>query len=491
MPVSAAQFEHWLLRGGQRTLLAEAKAYSGAAEVTRCFSNRAFISEPGDTPANTPYDDIVLSDTVRFAQRLSELLTGSTIPAWGDLQVTNENGDRDAWLGDSWDGRSLKLYLGDASWRKSDFRLILNGVTADIYSPQRGRLAFRMRDKTWMLNVPAQTALVGGTTANKDQVKPLGYGPHFNAEPVLDVAATHHYIVHGGAIDAVTAVRDNGAAVAYAADLAGGGFTLNAAPVGRITCDFRGAKPGGVYLVKCADIVKDLIVNHSQLTADDLDLANFTAFNATCPQSVHIYVRGRENLIDVIDELVTSVGGFWTFSRDGALQLGRIAAPAGAPVMTITADDIRPRQLSVLRRELPITVLRLGYKRNWTPQADGLAGSLTETERAAYAAEYLVSKAENAGLTTAWKLARRPDLVPTLLTDAAETDTETARRQALHDVVRTTYRAAAYMAPFKVNLGNEIRLQHPRFGFSAGQDAIVVGIEEEVLKGRATVDVWR
>lgn len=491
MAITDAQFGHWLLRGGQRCLLVEAKAYSGAGEVTRYFSSRAYVSEPGDTPANTPYDDIVVSESVTFRQQLPEPMSGRTSVSWGDIQVTNENGARDAWLGDSWDGRSLRLYLGDASWRKSDFRLILDGVTADIYSPQRGRLALKIRDKSWMLNVPAQTALVGGTGPNKDQPVPIALGACFNISPVLVNAATHTYKFHEGAAQDVVAVREGGAATAFVKNLPNGEFSLTGSPTAAITCDVLGGKLAGAYITTTADLVRYLVLNHSALTADDLDSASFAAFDAACPQGVHQYVGGRENLIDVLDPIIASPGGFWGLGRNGQIQLGRWAAPSGTPAMRLTADDVRPRMVSVRGRELPIATVRLGYKRNWTLQSEGLVGSVSEADRAAYGAEYLVAKATNAGLTTAFKLARSPDLMPTLLTDATEAGAEATRRQALHDVIRSTYGIGAYMAPFKLSLGEIIELDHPRFGFAGGALAMVVGIEGEILKGRANVDLWR
>ncbi len=490
MPISNAQFQEWLFRDNRRAVLVEAKAYSGGAEVTRYFSNHAFVSEPSDTPANQPYDDILIS-VPTFTSKLSELFTGRSIPDWGDLVLTNENGDRDAWLADGWDGRSLKMYLGDPSWPKADFRLILDGITADIASPQRDRVSLKIRDKSWMLNIPVQATLMGGATANADQPQPLCYGQCFNVEPVLETAATHTYRVHDGAINDITDVRDNGVSVAYTKDLANGRFTLNAAPSGRVTCDAQGAKPGGTYLTKCADIVQNLLTAHSQLTTADIDAANFTAFNATCPQTLGLYVRDRQNMIDVIDQVVTSVGGFWTFSRAGLLQLGRLEATTGTAAIALTADDLRAKTLSIERRELPIATLRLGYQKNWTVQTDGLAGVVSEANRALYGAPYLVAKAANAGLFTTYKLARQPEVRETLLALAADAATEATRLQALYDTIRTTYRAPGYVAPFTMSLGNEASLTHPRFGFAAGADAIVVGFVEEVTRSRVTASLWK
>lgn len=491
MPISDADYEQWLKRDYKtRCVLVEATAYSAGAPLTRYFSNKAFISLPSDIPANTPYDDVLVSIPT-FSASLSELFTGRSIPSWGDLVIKNENGLRDAWLNDAWDGWALNLFLGDVSWPRSDFRQILAGTSADIYSPERGQLALKIRDKSWALNKQVQSTLVGGATANKNRPKPLSFGQCFNVEPVLDDAATHRYLVHDGQIEDVTDVRDSGISVAYVKDLANGRFTLNAAPTGRITADVKGAKPGGVYLTKCADLVNHIVTTRSSLTAVDIDAPNFTAFNATCPQTLGRYVVDRENAIDVIDDLVTSVGGFWTFSRPGLLQLGRLEVPAGAPAIELLVDDVKIKQLSVASRQLPIATLRLGYQRNYTVQADGLAGAVTEANRALYGAPYQVSTAADPTLFTAHKLALEPDVRDTCLVAQADADTESARLQTLYGVVRTQYRAGAFMAPYKVALGQVVKLTHPRFGFSGGLLAIVATFEEQVTRNRVTAQLWR
>ena len=61
MAITDQQYQDWL-RGdnGLRVVLVEVEAYSGGT-VTRAMSNVPFVSEPGDAPATTIYDDIVLS----------------------------------------------------------------------------------------------------------------------------------------------------------------------------------------------------------------------------------------------------------------------------------------------------------------------------------------------------------------------------------------------------------------------------------------------
>lgn len=492
MAISDADYLIWLAADNKsRIVLVEAQAYSGGLLVTRYMSNYPFVSAPADTPANQAYDDLVLS-IPQFTTKMSEQFTGQSTPSWGDAEIANENGDRDSWLDDAWDGRSLKLYLGDKSWPKSDFRKILDGTIADIYAKDQRTLALKIRDKQWALNVPAQTNMITGTTANTDLPKPLCYGQCFNTEPVLIVAATHQYQDHDGAVNAISTVYDNGVGVGSTPTIANGTFVLTAAPAGRITADMQGAKPGGAYLTKCADIMQHLITTHSTLTAGDLDAASFTAFNITAAQALGLYVRDRQNLIELLDALIKSVGGWYGFSRDGLLQLGRLEDPTGGvSVLDLTNDDVVEGSIRCIRRIPALTTIRLGYRKNWTVQTDGIAGAATEARRADLASDYLVSKALDASIKTAHPLALEPDLEGTLMTVQADCDAEAARRLALWGVTRNVYALDCFSAPARVSIGQVIKLTHPRFGFTAGAKAVVVSITEQPTKNRLSLEILK
>lgn len=495
MSIGDAEYLEWLKADAQiRIVLVEAKCYTGGAETTRYMSNGVYVSAPADTPANTPYDDIVTS-VPSITWRMSETFTGRTTITWGDIEIDNSSGERDSWLTDAWDGRAISLYLGSPDWARADFRHVVTGLIDDIEAPSPDKLSLRLRDKTAALNVPLQTALVGGTDAHAGQPIPACCGQCFNVEPLLVDAATSTYQVHDGQIEDITAVRDNGVALAYPAgytkDLANGKFALAAAPSGRITADIKGAKPSGTYHTKIADIVKHLVTTYTALTGSDIDTSNFSAFNTACPQLVGLYAKSRLNLIEALDALVTSVGGFYTFSRGGLMQLGQLAAPSGSPVLELTDDDVVFRSLKIKRRLKARETVRLGYERNWTPQPDGLAAGVSEANRARYAAEYLAKSYSDASVLTAHPGAVSPDLEPSLLVSGTDAATEAQRRQELYAAPRTIYEATCYTAPLHLTLGDLVSLDHPRFGFAGGALARIVGISENLTTGRVTLDLWK
>lgn len=490
IPAAIPGYVDWLKADSQkRVVLAEIEAYSGVP-ITRYISNSGFISRPSDAPANIHYEDLITA-IPQFLNRMSEFLTGQSVPAWGDLEIDNSSGERDAWLNDAYDGRRITLYFGDPDWPKASFQKIMTGTVADIYAKNQRTLAFKMRDKQWMLNVPAQKNLIGGTTANRDTPIPLCYGQCFNVEPILIDSALSKYQAHDGAVNAIPAVYDSGLSVAFTPTLSAGTFVLTAAPAGRITCDVEGAKPAGVYLTTCADMIKHLVTTHTLLTDADLDLTSFSAFSTRCPQLLGLYVRERENLMPVLDSLITSVGGWYGFSRDGLMQLGRLEAPAAPAVVELTADDVVEGELRQIRKQLPQTAVRLGFRKNWTVQKDGLAGAVAEARRADLALEYLVSKAENTAILTEHPLASSPDVEGTLLVLEADADVESERRLVLYGVPRSTYALEGFSAPFVVTMGSSVKLTHPRLGFAAGAFANVVGISEQPTENRISLEIWK
>lgn len=925
--VTDDEFTTWLGRDGVRVVLAEAVAYSGGATETRYLASFPFCTRPIDTPANQIYTDLIL-EIPAFEAKLTEAFSGRSLPSFGDLVLYNPNGILDDWLADGWDGRALTLKIGAPQWHIPDFRPLLTGVVADIDAPSRDTIALKLRDKGHLFDIPVQTNLIGGTTANADQPAPLCFGECFNVEPVLTDAATHTYQVHDGTINAISEVRDNGVSVAFTANLAAGTFTLSSAPAGRITADVQGAAPSGRYLTQCHEIVEWLALNKAGLASSELDPVSFPTLNidltrattptemaalltaagvtftradaTTCatwedadgvlqtvaanlprpryvsgvhrglmveeskknevrnnmmigavagtpgtlptnwvvggnasalsrqvvgtgvedgityvdlrfygtvvatalpeltinfsvwneaaatigqtrvasvfvrvvggsltnitsgevyqiyantggtlteflqhifsyetlssrlkdnrivtaayttvqattawaysridinfpaggnvpvdvtlriglPQQelggtatspiansgtantraadvpvmtgsnfsrwynqvegaflvratltatttdttsrilyaagdstiaggsadVHyaargassaavygvtvdggatqrgttagsiavntpftlvdtykvndfgsslsgaavvadtagnlptptglsigggsqawasagsiyninggieritywpsrlpnadtqtlsagyrwapatplgLYIKERRNLIDVIDDLVTSIGAFWTFTRSGLLRLGRLEAPAGTADLTLIADDIEAESIGLAGRDLPAASVRLGYAKNWTPQdPDGLAGAVSEADRTLYAAPHSVAKATNS-VSTQHLLAPNPDVVETLIVTAADALTEAERRAALRSVVRTTVRLTTFAQAHEINLGDVADLTHPRFGFSAGELAVVTALRERALDGRVELELWK
>jgi hypothetical protein len=486
MAISDSQYLAWLQKDGvRRVVLVEVQVYSGSSITTRYLSNSAYASFPSDTPANQPYDDLLL-EIPRFSNSMSEAFGGASKPAFGDVVIDNSSGARDSWLNDSWAGYPINIYLGDVSWAKSDFRLILSGITADIQARDNASLIVKMRDKQDLLNKPVNSNLY--TTGSAVGLpKPLCYGQCYQVEPILIDSATHKYQIHDGAINGITTVYENGYTIPFTADLANGCFTLPANPAGHITADCTGAKPSGTYITKVADIALDLITR-AGLSGSDISSTSLAAMNTLCPQTVGLFIKDRTNLLPALDELVASVQGYYGFGRDGKFQMGRLSTPAGSPTLYLIADDIEQYGVTVKTVSPPIKTYRMGYKQYYTILSDGVAGAVTETVRADYLNEYRAVTATNT--VTGWPLAAEPELVGGNLAIQSEAQTECNRRAALFSVPRKVLQVKAFTAPQRIELGQEINITYPRYGLNNGVNGIVIGVSESPTSSRVDLEVW-
>lgn len=234
-----AQFVAWLKDSSAiRCVLIEVNVKTGGAETTRFLSNKGYVTSPTDTPANTKYSPFVAGG-IKFTETLS--MEGTASLSFGDIEIDNLSGDRDTWLDDVWANRAIKVFIGDVRWPRADFRLVFDGIVANIDTKNRGRINLKISDKLQRLNTPITDNKLGGTTENADRLIPLCFGECHNVEPLLVDPVINEFRVHDGPIEGIIEVRDNGVPVAFTPFLSTGKFRLAAQPSGQITASVQGA----------------------------------------------------------------------------------------------------------------------------------------------------------------------------------------------------------------------------------------------------------
>lgn len=210
---------------------------------------------------------------------------------------------------------------------------------------------------------------------------------------------------------------------------------------------------------------------------------------AVCaPQPLGVYVSGRRNAIDVLDEIAQSVGAWWGFSGLG--ELTAAVAQVGAPALTLTPDDVAEFALQIERIDTPSWRRRVGYRRNHSVQTDGLFAAVPEDTRQRLGREWDVAEAGSIGTRTLHPLALDPDLESTLLVDGPEARAEAARRLAMFGVPARRFRAAAFRRAWPLCPGDTVRLTHPRFGLSAGRDLLVTSVSRRVSSRDTVLTLW-
>jgi hypothetical protein len=193
--ISDAQWQRWLERSAKAprcalfeiTFLGSDGGSVTAAQGHHVYvSNMPYITRGDDSPAHQEFDWCVVEEP-SFTRRMGEQLEGRSTQSYGDLIVSNEctlgdegqlleAGVRDDWLSMNWDGRRIRMWLGDAGWPFADFRLVLDGRIVDVFDPGAYKLGFRIGDKSALLDRPVMTTLLGGDGPEAGDLMPLALG---------------------------------------------------------------------------------------------------------------------------------------------------------------------------------------------------------------------------------------------------------------------------------------------------------------------------
>lgn len=481
------QFKAWLRAGmSRRVVLVEALANTGSTEQTFWLSNRTYIRN--DT--NLAYEACITGG-VSFREELS--LDGTASAGYGDIEIGNADGSRDGWLNYVWANRAVSVFIGDAQWPRADFRLIFQGVVADIGVGGRDSLTLSLLNKLDRLNNPAIEQKLGGTGDNAERLVPHVLGEVHGMEPLL-ASTNQDYTAHGGGtIERIIEVRDSGAPRTDLTEyLVSGAFRVSGAKVqGQITADVQGAKPGGTYTHNISKLVQHLVTAYGpaaqRFTTDDLDLAQLAAFEAAYPQPVGVLLNDTTSVLAHAQALAGSVGAQVVCTTLGKLRLVPLALPAvGTPVVVGPADMVQGTLRPVKRTEVKATC-RLGYCRNWTVQASGLATGLPATSASLLATEWLTVTATDAAVAAKYRLTSEPEQRDTMLLREADAQAEANRERDLWKEPHAVYEAEYFAHMLLTELGDPLTVQHPRFGLAAGKTGPVVVIDRAWLDGRATL----
>lgn len=483
------EFQSWLASASAlRLILIEVGVVAGGVTTTRYLSNRPYVTGPGDSPANLAYEP-VLAGPPSFSEQLS--LDGETSLSYGDVALENHEGQRDSWLNDVWVNQPVKAWLGDARWARGEFRLLFDGVVADIDSRDRTTLNLKLRDKMQRLNTPITERKLEGDGANKDALLPLAFGEVHNVTPLLADPVTLEYQVHDGAIEGVIEVRDNGKPVTVTAIPATGKFRLLAQPAGAITASVQGEKAGN-YRNTVGRLIRRIVTAYGKaedrFTESDLDTASFDAFEADHPQPVGWYVAERDNVLEVCRQLAASVGVCLAMTRTGKLRLVKLELPAGGVPFDVTESHIRQGSLRLAGRPGVAAAVKVGFCRNWTVQP-GLQTSIPAGHRDLFASEWLTETVSDAAVQQAYRLHGEPVQRNTCLLRRTDAQAEALRELALRKVQRSVFEFDGYAELLQLELGQAVTLRHRRYGLGGGVPGVVVSLAPEWDGGTVKVGV--
>lgn len=473
-----------------RCILVEVSVKSGT-EITRYLSSRPFKSGASDTPADTVYNPIVIGSSVRTVERINISDQSASI-SFGDIELANNDGSIDTWLNDIWSNRAINVLIGDVRWSRSEFQVIFAGIVEDIGSRSRDTLNLKLRDKLQRLNTPVTETTLGGTTSNKNQLIPLTFGECHNVPPLLTDPATLEYQVHGGSIERLIEVRDEGVPVAATANLSTGKFTLSVQPFGKITASVQGDKPSATWNNTARKIIEQLVTGYGEVSnrfvSGDLDAANLTAFDTANPQVLGVYLPQRDNVLAVCNQVAATMGSRLIMSRAGLLKLVKIELPAPGTPFAITTADVIVGSMHVSEKLAVQAGFKIGYVKNWTVQ-ESLDTRIPSEHKDLYGKEWLTVSAKDATTKTDYKLDGEPEQIDTYFLTEVDGSAEATRLLNLFKTPRfiISFDATARLLPLEI--GQAVTITYPRFGMDSGKSGMVVGLSPDWDSALVSVEV--
>lgn len=484
------------------------------------MSDIGFTTDAGDDPEHEYFAPrLVSSFNVEASLFDGAEPTGGSVPAFGDIRLSNADGGLDNLINLDWDFRKITLYSGLLSQEFKDFTQILEGRIQNVMLDETG-ISLKLQDKLTAIDRTLQSTFYAGsgglegTSDNEGKPMPQSYGKLRNITPVLIDPVNHVYQVNDRVTNAISAVKDQGVAKTpdttpdvadvfawtpvagkFVTDLVNGVFRLGDKPAGQITCDVEG-DANGSYVNTTADITERIITERlgvENLSAAELNSASFTAFNSAQGSVVGIWTGSEPvSAKDIIDALVGGAGGTWYFERAGTFSIVLLTAPS-SPSFTLGIDDLVDTGLGGIERstpQQPSFERRVQHTRNWTVQERGdLAGSVSDADRAFLEQRFRVSLAEDTTVFTKYNLAIDVEIVGFFDT-AGDGDTEADRLLALHKVPRHIYQVMVVNGLFTYWLNDVITLDFERWELDGGKDLRVISIQEDAAENITTLTLW-
>lgn len=450
--------------------------------------------------------------------------------SYGEIELVNENGIGDSFLTSTyvWKNRQVQVYIGSvpASGQTSnfanDFELVFDGIIEDIDSKSRNSLSLKVRDKFEKLNVSLSESLLGNyvptdltatfsgyTNPNSGQLKPLCYGEPFNITPLQTFAPALEYMVSADPIESILEVRDNGIPVPFETNTQNtsipvGSFRLKSSPVGTVTCSVQGIKQkvqdngsvlASLFDPSASNTILNIVTSKAGLT-DFFTTSDFPTTtsnpNFATAKSVGVYVKERQNLLQLCQELAKSCGVILLATRLGKLKL---VAPytLGTIKATITESNMFLNTLQISGRPEIIAGIKLGYAKNWTVQQT-LTTDIPQEHKDSYSTEWYEHSNTNDTVKAYYGVTKEPELEPTYLLKSSEVSGVASGIMFTRSQQRNKVKFTGTIELLNLSVGDWVTFSLPtatsrnRFGLN-GKTGLVISTQPNWLKGTIEIEV--
>lgn len=498
----------------KRIYLLEASPYdrTTAAVIAARASNSGYSTTAEDTLVSKEFPGRLITPyNMQVSVFSGGRLAAHSIPGFGEIRLANPDGGIDPWKRYAWGERQLTVKAGLSDFTYDEFGIIFTG-TCERVSWKWREIGIHLRDYQYKLAKPIQTNLYAGTggleggSELKGKPKPICLGQVRQIEPVAVDPDFDIWQYHDGTVQGSSNWADGGVALTDAGDVADlyavsvsagqyktdhvkGLIRVGSTPTSILTGDVQGDKTGGVYVSSAPNIIRRILNTRASVIDDEIDLGSITIADSA-NDSIHgYYIRlDRVNIDSVIDDLASSIGAFWTYTRSGLFRLVILTEP-GTPVKVLTQDDFTYDSITSQPIPPPSKLLRLGHHRYWrTQEGTSLSddpAEVTPEERAQFGAEYRYVTSPNPDATIATSYLDAEESESLSLFDVeADAQAESDRRIALHGVPREILTVPLVIGLFNYQLGDSLEFAPDVDRYDlAGWKGVIVGMVEDVGDG--------
>jgi hypothetical protein len=275
-----------------------------------------------------------------------------------------------------------------------------------------------------------------------------------------------------------------------------GTIQLSTTAAGQVTADVWESSTGGYQPFALAQELIETWAPDVEIDADSFTNAEI-ALRARYDSKYTfcgLAIESRQNLLDVLAAILVPYGGWVAIDHDGVVRAG-IMAPADiageTATRTLTADQIDD-QIQVENLPVQFGGASVGYALNSTTQADGLATSLTETQRALYIRPHrsrvsvgATFDAESSTYTGSWWAHHDGSRIAREITalhngqsslPVSKVGSEVARELVADQAPwRRVVSARVGLEAFDWLIGDVVELTYPRYGMDGGRNFRLAG----------------
>lgn len=324
---------------------------------------------------------------------LGNKIWGQAATSFGQIVLSNTQGNLTDITGEDWFGRQVDVYVGPRDGDQIQFakvaQLLSRGLDHD-----EPTITILADDQGFIFESPLQTNtylgdgsdLEGGSEL-QGRVKPLAFGANEQIQPVLVSATKRIYQISDGEINAIGGVDDRAVPLVFNADfaditlvgaippagefstsLAGGFIRLGEDPDGIITVNgVEGyVSPTFGYVDQIAGLVKALLVDFAGLSdPGELDSVAFTALESHTTTIGHYENSKGATVRSVLSEFHQSAASFGWLKPNKVYTVGRITDPdAVTPTFKVDSslNQLRMQPWKVEPWEVPTFKVTVGYR---------------------------------------------------------------------------------------------------------------------------------